>query len=229
MNVEDIRQGFRQLKVAGTIRKNGTYEMRGVSFTADSDAIFGTPNKDYIKAELEWYYGYNEKDPYSSTVHKLADIYGKRVKIWDQVCNDSWQVNSHYGACIFRPSIVNGHMSQYDAVLDHLWNDHSSRQAVMYYAPQYIHRTAKEDGMNDHICTSTVQYFINDDNELEVVVNMRSNDAIFGYANDIAWQKSVQKDLCDELSHAHLYIRPGIITWQCGSLHVYPRHFDLIV
>ena len=73
------------------------------------------------------------------------------------------------------------------------------------------------------------RYFINEDNYLEVVVNMRSNDAIFGYMNDIAWQKHVQYSLCMDLSHAHLNIKPGPITWQAGSLHIYSRHYDLIV
>ena len=229
MYVEDIREGFRQLKETGNIRKNGTYEMRGVSFTADSPYIFGTPNQDYINAEIQWYDSYDDKDNYSTSVDRLADIYGKRVKIWDDVCNDQMQVNSHYGSCIYRPSMVNKGRSQYECAIDHLWDDPTTRQAVMYYTPQYIHHIAKEDGMNDHICTSTVQYFVNDHNYLEVVVNMRSNDAIFGYANDIAWQKHVQYQMCRELSHAHLYLRPGPITWQVGSLHIYPRHFSLIV
>ena len=32
-----------------------TIEIIGASFLADKPSIFGTPNKEYIKAELEWY------------------------------------------------------------------------------------------------------------------------------------------------------------------------------
>ena len=225
---QDIREAFIEKLCNNELRDNGTIELRGVSFIADNPVIFGSRNEDYIKAEIQWYEGYDENRWSSTTVHELAHIYGKRVKIWDQVCSDTGMINSHYGACIYRKSIIAENMSQYDHVVRHLWDNPLSRQAVMYYAPQYIHTEAKQDGKNDHICTSTVQYFINEDNYLEVVVNMRSNDAVFGYINDLAWQKHVQYKLCDELSHAHLNVKPGPIMWQCGSMHIYERHYGLI-
>ena len=52
---------------------------------------------------------------------------------------------------------------------------------------------------------------------------MRSNDAIFGYINDLFWQQTVLRRLCDDLS-----LVSGQIVWQAQSLHIYPRHFHLI-
>jgi len=60
-------------------------------------------------------------------------------------------------------------------------------------------------------------------------IYMRSNDAIFGYMNDVAWQRFVLNELCEELSHAHDNIKPGDIHWHASSIHVYERHWDLIV
>ena len=57
---------------------------------------------------------------------------------------------------------------------------------------------------------------------------MRSNDAIFGFINDFAWQRHVLVELAEDLSHAHQRIIPGSITWNAGSLHIYDRHYDLI-
>ena len=52
---------------------------------------------------------------------------------------------------------------------------------------------------------------------------MRSNDVIFGYRNDYAWQKNVLEGLCWEL-----HVDEGDIHWQVQNLHVYERHFDLV-
>jgi thymidylate synthase len=52
---------------------------------------------------------------------------------------------------------------------------------------------------------------------------MRSNDAIFGFKNDRAWQHHVLTKLAADLN-----VEVGNITWQVGSLHVYARHFFLV-
>ena len=52
---------------------------------------------------------------------------------------------------------------------------------------------------------------------------MRSNDVIFGYRNDYAWQEYVLEELAIELD-----IDCGNIHWQVQNLHVYERHFDLV-
>ena len=59
--------------------------------------------------------------------------------------------------------------------------------------------------------------------ELQAVVQMRSNDVVFGYKNDYAWQQNVLESLSQDLG-----IDPGFITWQVQNLHVYERHFHLV-
>ena len=49
---------------------------------------------------------------------------------------------------------------------------------------------------------------------------MRSNDVVYGYRNDKAWQDYVLNALCNEL-----LLEPGDIIWQVQNLHIYPRHF----
>ena len=59
---------------------------------------------------------------------------------------------------------------------------------------------------------------------------MRSNDVVFGYRNDFAWQEYVLNclttDINKELYHGTL--TAGDIFWQVQNLHVYERHFDLV-
>ena len=59
MNVSDIRQHFIQALANEefTVDRTGskTIELIGASFVADEPAIFGTVNKDYVNAEIDWY------------------------------------------------------------------------------------------------------------------------------------------------------------------------------
>ena len=59
--VSDVRDYFIGAKQSGgygqTIDKTGVrcLELIGASFLADEPAIFGTPNVEYIQAEINWY------------------------------------------------------------------------------------------------------------------------------------------------------------------------------
>lgn len=55
---------------------------------------------------------------------------------------------------------------------------------MIYQRPQMQFQYNK-NGMNDFICTNYAQLFIRN-NKLIYIVDMRSNDAIFGFFNDFA-------------------------------------------
>ena len=67
---------------------------------------------------------------------------------------------------------------------------------------------------------------------------MRSNDVVFGYKNDYAWQLHVLKELTEEYNSCYLAMAAdadyrkemevGDIIWQVQNLHVYERHFHLV-
>ena len=98
----------------------------------------------------------------------------------------------------------------------------------MIYQRPSIWREFKEDGKNDFICTNAVTYYIRDE-QLHCVVQMRSNDVVFGYRNDYAWQKYVLGKLEKDLYYnGHPLKSGGKIYWQVQNLHVYERHFDLV-
>jgi thymidylate synthase len=186
-----------------------TVEMIGAQFVADEPLIFGSLNHDYIDRELEWY---------KSMSLNVNDIPGKVPEIWKQVCDESGYIHSNYGWCVW--SDKNGR--QYEHVRDELIKNPNSRRAVMIYTRPTMHQIYNINGMSDFMCTNTVQYFIRE-NVLSAYVSMRSNDVVFGYRNDYAWQKHVLEELGRELG-----IETGDIIWNCGSLHVYQRHFNLI-
>ena len=210
--VNDIRHEFMEKwhNADFVTDKSGvkTIEIVNASFIADEDAIFGTPNKEYIEREIEWYLSQ------SLSVHDLQPT----PKIWEDISDALGNIHSNYGYLVFSKENYN----QYYFALQELQKNQNSRRAIMIYTRPQIQSEYRAAGMSDFICTNAVQYLIRD-NKLHAVVQMRSNDVVFGYRNDYAWQQYVLDRLaCD------LKIDIGDIHWNVGSLHVYERHFKFV-
>jgi thymidylate synthase len=214
LNVQDIRDYLiRELQAESfVVDKTGvkTIEMIGACFEADEPSIFGDVNEEYIQRELEWY---------KSQSLYVDDIPGITPAIWKQVASTEGKINSNYGWAIY--SEDNG--LQYLNVFDELTKNPNSRRAVMIYTRPTMWSDYNHNGMSDFMCTNAVQYMIRD-GQLVAVVQMRSNDVVFGYRNDYAWQKYVADQLTIDLG---LDVEPKII-WNVGNLHVYERHFDKV-
>jgi thymidylate synthase len=212
-HVKDIRLLLMQewLRVASdpTNEVAGTVELIGTSFIADDDTIFGEVDFSYITREILWY---------ESQSLNVNDIPGGPPKIWRDVADNEGFINSNYGWLMF--SHENGH--QFERVLEHLQREPEGRRAVAIYTRPEMHWQWNADGRRDFICTNVVNYYLRD-GYLHAIVQMRSNDAIFGYRNDYQWQSYI----LDQLS-GRLKVRPGTIVWQAGSLHVYARHYHLL-
>jgi len=211
--VKDIREEFLYLKKQElyVTDKSGVkmLEIRSASFIADESAIFGKVNDEYVQREFEWY---------ESESLNVNDIPGGPPAIWKTVSDKDGYINSNYGWCIWSPE----NYSQYENVCNELKSFPESRRATMIYTRPSMWRDYKRNGRSDFMCTNAVQY-LNRYGKLNAVVQMRSNDVVFGYKNDYAWQSKVLDLLCADLN----LIR-GDIYWNVGSLHVYERHFDLV-
>ena len=218
--VADIRKYFIEALNRGEFvtDKTGvkTIELVGASFLADETAIFGTPNKEYIDREIEWY---------ASQSLRVSDIPGKTPAIWESVASKTGLIHSNYGYLTY--SFRNG--SQFHSCLAQLLANPNSRRAMMIYTRPSIQWEYNSDGMSDFICTNSVQYLIRD-GRMHAVVQMRSNDVVFGYRNDYAWQLHILEHLVRRYNYETTdeRVKLGDITWQVGSLHVYERHFDLV-
>ena len=214
--VSDIREHFigELNDKAFTTDKTGqkTIELIGASFLATEPAIFGEPSAEYIEREIDWYLS-------GST--NIRDIYGRNVvppSAWEFAADNHGNINSNYGHLIFSDI----YYRQYDNVLTELLENPDSRRASMIYQRPSIWTEYNSNGKSDFICTNAVTYYIRND-ELQSVVQMRSNDVVYGYKNDYAWQQYVLETLAKDLG-----IESGFITWQVQNLHVYERHFHLV-
>jgi thymidylate synthase len=244
--VEDVRAKFRQLLRSGMYLRShpdpsgDTVEILNAQFVADEPTIFGVENPDYVARELEWYLSQ------SLNVH---DIPGGPPKIWRRVCGVGGKVNSNYGWCVY--SEENG--DQLRHCVEELTRNWQSRRACMIYQRPSMHEDATDDGMQDFICTNVVHVHVRRDPvrgerarelpydsvigsyepHLHYSVCMRSNDAVFGYKNDLAWHAHVQGELIDLLKESSPdrfeHLRRAPIMWNAASLHVYRRHFNLVL
>ena len=226
LTVNDIRAEFidKLLAEEFVVDKTGqkTIEILGASFLANESAIFGKVNKEYVSAEIDWYL---------SESTNIYDIYhdGRHPpEAWEYCADEHGNINSNYGKLIFDKKYYN----QFDAVVKELINNKDGRRATMIYNRPSIWVEYNENGKNDFICTNAVTYYIRD-NLIHAVVQMRSNDVVFGYKNDRAWQKYVLKELCEAVNYSDECMfeddfKPGDIIWQVQNLHVYERHFHLV-
>lgn len=217
MTINDVRQHFiDELRNKNfTTDRTGaqTIELLGASFIADEPAVFGTPNEDYIRKEINWY---------ESQSTNIFDLDTDPPEAWKYTANDHGEINSNYGHLIFSDK----YFAQFYQVADELIRNPDSRRAIMIYTRPSIWYEFDENGKNDFICTNAHTYYIRK-NKLHVVVQMRSNDLIFGYRNDYAWAKYVLESLQRDLKSS-LDVELGDIYWQVQNLHVYSRHFHLV-
>jgi thymidylate synthase len=211
--VKDIRKQFIDLynnqEVVEHSGGDDMLEIIGAHFEADEETIFADVNHEYVEAEIEWY---------SNQSTNINDIYKdvrKPPKAWTLAADHYGNINSNYGYLIFSDKYLN----QYNKVVSELMRNPRSRRATMVYTRPSIWHEYDEGGKSDFICTNAVTYYWRGD-ELHCVVQMRSNDVVYGYRNDRAWQAYVLNKLCNEL-----LLQPGKIIWQVQNLHIYPRHF----
>ena len=230
LKVNDIRKHFiEELKNESFSRdKSGvkTIELIGASFHADEEAIFGKPNAEYIADELHWY------SSMSTNIHDIGNR-DEPPAAWKYSANEHGEINSNYGTLIYSDK----YYRQYDMVLDELLHNMDTRRATMVYNRPSIWSEYCFNGKNDFICTNAVTYYLRD-GAIHAVVQMRSNDVVFGYKNDYAWQRYVLEQLVDDYNYCYndmsadadyrSNMEVGKIIWQVQNLHVYERHFDLV-
>ncbi|MBQ2639185.1 MAG: dCMP hydroxymethylase [Bacilli bacterium] len=192
----------------------GNVSILAASFVANKPFIIREPNYEYVEREIQWYLSE------SLNVH---DIPGKTPKIWEDVSDKDGFINSNYGWTTFSEENYN----QFDKVVKELSEHKSSRQGVIIFIRPTMHEDSKRNGMHDFICTYCYNFKI-EDNKLYMIVNMRSNDCVYGYDNDYAFANYVFDKMLEELRKTHIDLEKGVMFWRADNFHVYPRHFKFL-
>jgi len=161
-------------------------------------------NEDY--AILEWLW-YLNADPSVTNIGKFASI-------WNDIADSHGRVESNYGVYL-KP--------QWYWVVEELIKDPDSRRATIVIN----HSTHKNKNPKDYPCTQYIHFFIRN-NKLHLQVSMRSNDAVFGFCNDVFTFCLFQQLMKNELNNRGLHVDLGKYYHAAGSFHVYDRHYRMM-
>ncbi|MEP7166443.1 MAG: thymidylate synthase [Candidatus Woesebacteria bacterium] len=143
-------------------------------------------------------------------------------KFWKKVSDDGKTVNSAYGYRIFGNNTEHS-VNQWDFVIKELVIDKESRRAViMLISPRDMLKPTK-----DFLCTAFLQFFIRNE-RLYLSVNMRSNDLILGFANDVFAFTLFQEKMLIELRAHYPQLQLGMYHHFSTSSHIYKRNFEMV-
>lgn len=208
LKTQDIMDMVLEKYQKGEFDANGNVALYGVSFLVDKDVMFHKPSENYIKKESEWYHRKSLN---------VYDIPGNVPKIWQQCAAEDGTIISNYGWMLF--SEENG--NQFAEAMRSIKRDPESRQAIAIFMRPSMHKEWNKDGRHDFCCTYNYNFqYDRNTNELNLIVNMRSNDAATGFTNDVRWAKEVWDMACKELA-----AQRGQLVWRADNFHVYPRSF----
>jgi thymidylate synthase len=159
----------------------------------------------YAFGELLWYLS-------ARNDVAMMEYYSKRMRNFS---DDGKTLNSAYGYRIFgkHPMLP---FNQWENVVELLTKDPDSRQAIIH-----LH-TPNNKPTKDEVCTLTLQFLIRN-NKLDMVVNMRSNDVIWGFTYDVFSFTSFQELMANELG-----IKVGKYYHNAASMHIYEKDFKYL-
>ena len=162
-------------------------------------------NLKYAKEEFKWYM---RADKFDRSIEEHATM-------WQKIRQPDGSYFSNYGQYIWP--------NQFWFVINELIADEWSRRATIVLLREehlFHHNT-------DIVCTYSINFRIRD-GALDMSVNMRSNDVIFGATNDIFCFSMLYRMVFAYLQRKYEDLMKGVYVHKVDSLHVYERHFDMI-
>jgi len=163
---------------------------------------------DYFKAEAQWYLN---ADPYDDRIFKHASM-------WKKIAQEDGRIFSNYGHYWFNP-VLPDYEDPFSWVIHCLYEDPDSRQAVI----PMCGREHLFEGNKDVVCTKCIQFRIIN-GKLNMHVDMRSSDAVFGIGTDWPCFSMLQ-----EMVALGLSIPVGKFIFSSDSLHIYEKHWNMVI
>ena len=166
----------------------------------------------YAIAEWLWYLS---RDRQVKNIGKFADV-------WNQIQDAKGECESNYGEYMFELQ-HNAHRPQWEWAMEELLSDRDTRRATITINQPYH----KWKNNKDYTCTQYIHFFIRD-NKLHLGVNMRSNDAVYGFCNDVWTFCMFQQLMLNDLNALGANVELGSYYHQAGSYHVYEKHWNMM-
>lgn len=182
-------------------------------------------NLGYLLGEFIWYL---VGDNTTEGILPYSKFWGNITNTGDYDGYKKGSINSNYGNRLFGHATLDAfqqgpeQINQWQETIDLLTRDKATRQAIMnIHVPSDRHV-----GNKDVPCTLTLQWFIRE-NRLHLIVNMRSNDVILGFTNDVFQFTMLQECMLVELHAVYPELELGHYFHNAGSMHIYDKHFEM--
>lgn len=208
----DVYQTIKNYGLISRPRGKTIIELENFQFTVPYTSRFCSFkarkfNLDYLKEEFMWYLC---ADPMDALITESAQM-------WTEIRQADGSFLSNYGVYWFK----NG---GFKWVIDELIRDKDSRRAVI----PMLSQDHLFESNPDVVCTYSISFRIRK-NQLNMTVNMRSQDAVWGMTNDIPCfsflHEMVYHVLRDKWYHD---LSMGRYVHHVDSLHTYERHFGMM-
>jgi len=162
-------------------------------------------NFKYFAGELAWYL-LQDRD-----INYISQFSG----FWKGITNPNTnEINSNYGSLLFG--------DQLKWVIESLEKDKNSRQAIAFLnQPKF-----QFEGNKDFVCTMYMNFYIRD-NQLNMKVQMRSNDIFYGLTFDAPFFSFVYQHVLLQLQATYPELEIGTYYHCADNIHFYERHFEL--
>jgi len=162
-------------------------------------------NFKYFAGELAWYL-LQDRD-----INYISQFSG----FWKGITNPNTnEINSNYGSLLFG--------DQLKWVIEPLEKDKNSRQAIAFLnQPKF-----QFEGNKDFVCTMYMNFYIRD-NQLNMKVQMRSNDIFYGLTFDAPFFSFVYQHVLLQLQVTYPELETGTYYHCADNIHFYERHFEL--
>ena len=204
---------FQQLANNGEVtspRNQGTLETRNFSVNFDhSQRYIGFAarhtNMEYLKEEFKWYINADKNDL------SIAE----HAKIWKDCIKDG-VIESNYGFYLFNENVMS-------YIVNLLSKDPDSRRGVININRNYHNNLEAKDVP----CTMYIGFIIRS-NQLFMNVRMRSQDAMYGFYNDLPFFQLVFDIYWFLLKDRSPGLIRGFLNLHVDSFHVYERHFETL-
>jgi thymidylate synthase len=198
-------------------QKCKTWDAAHIIFDSNQSMLFNFPdrklNARYAVEEFLWYIRADKND---TSIEEHATM-------WKKLRQEDGSFASNYGHYIFAkmtPDGVDPFTFCYEQLVR---NKHSRRAAIPLLETKHCFQDNP-----DMVCTFAIQFFVRR-NRLVMIVNMRSNDAVWGLTNDAFCFSMLHRLMCKALrSHpAFTSLQLGEYHHIANTLHVYERHYEM--
>lgn len=160
---------------------------------------------------------------------ETMQYYNKRMKNFS---TDGVKINSAYGYRLkdmtYRYYPKHPHRtemnSQWENCINELVADNDTRRAVMFIDRPEDHFNKES---KDVPCTLSFQFLLRD-GFLNLHVNMRSNDVVWGLTHDLFSFTLFQECMVLELKERGVPCELGTYIHTAGSTHIYERHYEMM-